>query len=157
MQFDVEAVESIISSSPRRNGCFNLFFKLNDKIGIKLSGSKEQRDTLYKNQTNASKFGLGPDTYGTIDNVEYRGKTYWGYFTEIVWVMDICPKDRFEKGLLYKSIKTEEIDLCEALREKCNYDFYDCHLGNIGVKDGQLVCIDFDTEDSSCHNFRQYC
>lgn len=96
MQFDVKAVENIISSSPRKNGCFNLFFKLNDKIGIKLSNNVEQRDNNYHRQENAAKFGLGPDVYGMIDNVNYEGETYYGYFTEIVWVLedfDNIPQD----------------------------------------------------------------
>lgn len=32
--------------------------------------------------------------------------------------------------------------------ECCKYNFNDDHLGNIGVKDGKLVCIDFDEEET---------
>jgi hypothetical protein len=154
MIFDVKAVENIISSSPRKNGCFNLFFQLNDQIGIKLSSNKNQRDTLYKNQQNAAKFDLGPEVFGKIDEVEYEGKKYFGYFTEIVWVLSQVRELNWKnKSLLLKAVCDDLIQLRKDLSEKCDYDFYDNHIGNIGVKNGKLVCIDFDTDYSEDHRF----
>lgn len=152
MQFDVKAVENIISSSPRKNGSFNLFFKLNDNIGIKLSNNKYQRDSNYKNQENAAKFGLGPDVYGMIDNVNYEGETYYGYFTEIVWVLEDfnnISKDFWD--LMHHTFREDRADLIGDLQSKTGFIFTDSHYANIGVKDGKLVCIDFDVPYESEH------
>jgi hypothetical protein len=150
MQFDVKAVENIISSSPRKNGCFNLFFKLNDKIGIKLCYNKCQRDSNYKNQENASKFGLGPDVYGMIDNVNYEEETYYGYFTEIVWVLEDynnIPDDFWD--LMHHTFQEDRVNLKSDLMHYTGFNFSDNHHANIGVKDGKLVCIDFDVPNES--------
>jgi len=145
MKFDVEAVQNIISSSPRKNGSFNLFFKLNDKIGIKLSSNEKQRDSNYKNQEKAAKFGLGPEVFGKIDGVEYLGKKYYGYFTEIVYVIEnLNSYDNNLIEFLYRSICEDVADLVSDLESKCDYSFTDNHIGNIGIKDGKIVCIDFD-------------
>lgn len=157
MQFDVKAVENIISSSPRKNGAFNLFFKLNDKIGIKLSNNKTQRDNNYHNQENAAKFGLGPDVYDMVDNVNYEGETYWGYFTEIVWVFEqVSGLDRYHRRFLLNAVKEQMETLCKELKEFCDYDFHDDHLGNLGIKDQKLVCIDFDEDDTEHVPFKSY-
>jgi len=37
----------------------------------------------------------------------------------------------------YKKLKSD-------LMEKIEFDFYDDHWGNMGIKDGKLVCIDFE-------------
>ena len=149
MQFDVKAVENIISSSPRKNGAFNLFFKLNDKIGIKLSNNVEQRDNNYHRQENAAKFGLGPDVYGMIDNVNYEGETYYGYFTEIVWVLEDfnnIPSDFW--NLMHHTFQEDRVNLKSDLMHYTGFNFSDNHYANIGVKDGKLVCIDFDVTDN---------
>lgn len=153
MKFDVQAVESIISSSPRKNGCFNLFFKLNDKIGIKLSNNIEQRDSLYETQSKASQYGLGPEVYGKIDNIQYEGKTYWGYFTEVVWVFENVMKTPYSiKDFLKTTFEKEIDDLVEDLYKFCRFSFEDYHWGNIGVKNGRFVCIDFDSDDYASFN-----
>lgn len=145
MKFDVEAVENIISSSPRKNGRFNLFFKLNDKIGIKLSTTIEQRDENYSNQEIAAGYELGPEVYGKIDNVQYEGESYYGYFTEIVWVITntrFTPWDI--KKMFMMTFREEFKKLRSDLEKCCHFNFCDDHMGNVGVKDGRIVCIDFD-------------
>lgn len=150
MQFDVRAVENIISSSPRKNGAFNLFFKLNDKIGIKLSNNVEQRDNNYHRQENAAKFGLGPDVYGMIDNVNYEGETYWGYFTEIVDVLEDFNNIDYDFWKLVKNdFEDDRENLVSDLMHHIGFNFRDCHYANIGFKNGKFVCIDFD-KTSSC-------
>lgn len=144
LEFDVETVEKMISKSPRMNGSFNLFFKLNDKIGVKLCLNKEHRDSNYNLQTKAATFQLGPDTYGTIDNVVYEGRKYFGYFTEIVQVIEDDEYDRLaEEGFLDFIDEEEGDELYSQIKEKV-FDWPDYHSGNIGWKNGKLVCIDFD-------------
>lgn len=156
MQFDVKAVESIISSSPRKNGTFNLFFKLNDKIGIKLSNNKAQRNNNYYRQENAAKFGLGPDVYGMIDNVNYEGENYWGYFTEIVDTLeDFNNIPDIFWNLMHHTFKEDRADLIADLQSKTGFIFNDSHYANIGFKNGKFVCIDFDNT-SSCEPVKYY-
>ncbi|HQZ50807.1 MAG TPA: hypothetical protein PLF17_09795, partial [Chitinophagaceae bacterium] len=100
-------------------------------------------------QENAAKFGLGPDVYGMIDNVNYEGETYYGYFTEIVWVLedfDNIPQDFWK--LMHHTFKEDRADLIGDLQSKTGFIFTDSHYANIGVKDGKLVCIDFDITDN---------
>ena len=147
MLLNVEEVNQIISSSPRKNGCYNLFFKINDKIGIKLTTTRSHRDRLYERQTECAKLGLGPETYGTIDRVKYDREEYWGYFTEIVEVFDENVNDiSYEEydewfSLLRNDVRALKADLSSV------FCFSDLHLGNIGFKNGKMVCIDF---DASC-------
>ena len=154
LDLTVEKVENIISSSPRKNGSYNLFFKINNHIGLKLSLTKKQRDSNYKHQENASKIGLGPNVYGKIDNVNYENCEYYGYFTEIVDVILMKEKSYDFIRLLYKTFSEDIKELVENLK-KCGFIFEDNHLGNIGVKNGKIICIDFDEPDN-CYRCLKY-
>jgi hypothetical protein len=142
VNFSVEQVEDLLYKTPKDSGRYNIFFKLNDKIGLKLSVSKYRRDHNYEMQSKAALKGLGPETYGCI-NVVYHGIKMFGYFTEIVTVRT-GNRDSFY--IEYDSITklgTPKTDLRKELLE-IGFDFTDDHDGNIGIKNGKLVCIDFD-------------
>ncbi len=144
-----EQVTSLLSKSPRKNGRFNLFFKINDNLGLKLSKSKEDRDGNYERQTAAAKHGLGPETYGIIDCIEFNGTKYYGYFTEIVEVFPYS----YEVSYILTPEEYEDYDtLYDNLRKKIGFCFTDSHSLNIGRKtgipgypNGKIVCIDFDS------------
>lgn len=138
INLSVQEVEKVISESPVENGSFNLFFKINDKIGLKLCSTKNIRDKNYKRQTEAAKFELGPETYGIIDKVQYQGFTFWGYFTEIVEVFE------GHNDFVSKYCTEDRIKLKKELAETIDFNFTDFHYGNVGHKNGKLVCIDFD-------------
>lgn len=135
MEFSpVEIVNLINNRSPY--GSYTIFVKLNDSIGVKLTRDIAVRDGNFLRQQEAAKYGLGPEVYGKIDDIYYRGDTYYGYFTEVVEVAD------------WNSFYNENEDsLCQELEEKIAFDFYDCKPNNCGIKNGKLICIDFDSID----------
>lgn len=119
-----------IQESPKKTGSWNIFVKLNNKLGLKLTPSKKNRDANYARQTAAAKHGLGPDTYGTTE-VTINFDTYYGYFTEVV---EVCGVD--------EEISSDK--LCHDLSIKIGFDFVDNFPRNMGWKNNELVCIDFD-------------
>lgn len=142
-QFRADEIVDLIKKSPKDNGAWNLFVKLNDKIGLKLCISKNQRDGNFDRQTRAAKIGLGPDTYGTIE-VEYDGQVLYGYFTEVVPVArDIRNSMLYSMARLHGSYD----DLAEEL--KVIFEFCDNNARNIGIKNGRFICIDFDNLDDN--------
>jgi hypothetical protein len=144
LDLSAEQVCQVISKSPRKNGRYNLFFKLNDAIGLKLSTSKEVRDANFERQLMASCIDCGPEVYGTIDDVVFDGVTYYGYFTELVetFETDDCGNVDREVARAYK----EELNkLLNRLYDEIGFNFSDAHYGNLGLKNGKLVCIDFDS------------
>ena len=150
--FTVDQIENLIPVSPKASGQYNLFVKLNDKIGLKLNVDKCMRDDNYDMQTLAALEGLGPDTYGKIDGVTYYDEynqetvTGYGFFTEIVKVIPLEELDTEEnRKKIWKKLAVGGAlkELIEGL-DKIGFDFCDCHLGNIGWKNGKIVAIDFD-------------
>lgn len=143
ISFDTEAIESIIEGSPKKNGSFNLFFPLNETIAVKASISESIKNN-YERQKKASEYGLGPDTYGLVE-FNYLDKKWYGYLTEIVETFDNCYE--FEKSGYYSSL----FELIDELKNKTGFHFRDNHFGNVGIKNGKLVCIDFDNIGNSFH------
>lgn len=125
-------------------GLCNLFLPINDEWGIKFCRSEFDRDKIYKRQKAAAEHGLAPivgdkvqlpQAMYFIDDCGYEIRYQYGYFTEKVQVVGYDRKLRNDK---------EKDILCYKLSELVNFRFIDCHWGNIGIKDGQYVCIDFD-------------
>ena len=141
ISFDTEAIESIIEGSPKKNGSYNLFFPINETIAVKASISESIKNN-YERQKNASEYGLGPDTYGLVE-FNYLDKKWYGYLTEIVETFD--DSYEFEKSGYYSSL----FELIDELKNKTGFHFRDNHFGNVGIKNGKLVCIDFDNIGSS--------
>lgn len=124
-----------------KNGSFKCFLALSDKVGVKIMPSKLNRDENYMYQKRASKFNLGPKCwsrfYITINNVKW-----YGYFTEVV--------DAFYD---FDGSDAKVDDLIKNLLDKTGFDFeWDSCCRNIGIKDGVLVCIDFDSGDTVCNS-----
>lgn len=139
-------LSKVIAESPRKNGSFNLFFKLSDKIGLKLCRSKNRRDENYSWQNEAFRARLGPETYGTIDNVTYEGARWHGYFTEIVEVIEnFCEKSPEEKNDIRKKY-ADGVKKLKIQLKSIDFPGCDFHPGNIGWIDGRMVCIDFDVD-----------
>lgn len=138
IEFSVEVIESIAKTSPKLNGSFNLFFRINDTIGVKASLSESVRDNNFRRQELASDYGLGPEVYGKVE-FNYCGKKWYGYLTEVVNTFDDSSdlSDKFDDA---------DIDaLCFELQELVGFNFIDNHEYNMGyTEDGRLVCIDFD-------------
>lgn len=138
IEFTVEVIESAAKTSPKTNGSFNLFFKINDKIGVKATLIEDIRNNNMRRQELAADYGLGPEVYGKV-NFQYEGKVWYGYLTEVV--------NTFENASdLSEKFDDADIDsLCFELEELVGFVFSDNHEYNMGyTNDGNLVCIDFD-------------
>lgn len=136
ISFDAEAIERIVEGSPKKNGSFNLFIPLNEEVAVKASITESIKNN-YERQKEASEYGLGPDTYGLVE-FNYLDRKWYGYLTEIVETFDDYLE--FEESGYYFSLS----ELVNELKEKTGFHFRDNHFGNVGVKNGKLVCIDFD-------------
>ena len=145
-------ISELVHNSPKKNGNYNIFVRLNDQIGLKLSLSESARNFAYSMQKRAAQHELGPLTYGKIDGVEYENKVYFGYFTETIEVFEGWNKKTFEERCKIRKENELSIEiLCEKLWE-VGFNFEDSHLGNVGWKvfDGvkKLICIDYDNTES---------
>lgn len=146
---DESKIMSCVKGSPC--GIASVFVKIDKKWAIKLYSYEDDRNSAYRNQAEAAEYGLGPDVGETIDfgiNCKYP----YGYITEIVEVLvpheDIAISNYNE---LYRVRKTQEFkdkvrELHEELFNKTGINYCDMHPGNIGVKNGEYVLIDFGQE-----------
>lgn len=127
------------------SGNVKVFVRINSSIAIKLCENKENRDNNYFYQELASMVGLGPDVYGKFE-IKIFNKTLYGYYTEIV-------KTFSSHSDFAKKYQNHNIDeLGDKLKNEINYSSNDIFYGNVGEKDGRLVCIDFDTIECYNHN-----
>lgn len=143
-------IDRIVSNLNKRirgegfdSGATNIFIKVSDGIGLKFCASEKVRNNNYFRQSQAAQFELGPEVYGKI-NFWFGDTQYFGYLTEIVEVYaNTNDEDKF------KSIATsfEREKVVVALKESINFTFTDSHIWNFGIKNGKLVCIDFDNFD----------
>ena len=85
---------------------------------------EHELDKIYRAAKKAAAAGLGPDVYEKDD---------YGYYTEIV--------ETFNNRRDFSS--DEYDDLLQDLQELFGSNIFDLHSGNVGRKDGRLVCIDF--------------
>ena len=136
------AVISDKSAINSKNGATNLFFPLNDKIGVKASLSERVRDENHDTQEKASYYGLGPLVYGKVE-FNYLGEKFYGYLTEIVETFNTI-----DETMVFEEFYEKKIDLKVQLQMEIGFYFTDAHYGNIGIKNGELVCIDFDSEET---------
>jgi hypothetical protein len=148
VQFSVDFIVNKAKTSPKTRGSFNMFFKLNDEIGVKATINKSVRDSNYDRQKDASAYDLAPKTYGKIE-FEYLNVTWYGYLTEVVQTIDDILE---ESGKSVECIDTyfedefgeDSEELSKELRDSIGFSFLDNHCHNVGFKNGSMVCIDFD-------------
>jgi len=105
----------------------------------------DERDDHYRAQTEAAKYGLGPNVGASFDLPDGTPC----YITEVV--EPIVPHNEVHTWQVWerhwvdlkKELKEEIEKLCKDLEKHIDFYFHDCHLGNLGRKNGKLVCIDF--------------
>ena len=128
-------------------GCSCYFVPVTPKWGAKVYHRARARDTCFKNQRKAARYGLGPSV-----GESFRMGGMFCYITEIVE----CAIDQ-DEAVLYDSgceesweaIEGFEKENYEAMEElhsklrKIGVDFIDAHGYNFGYKNGKLICIDF--------------
>ena len=93
---------------------------------------------IYQAAKLAAQEGLGPEVYGRDNN---------GYFTEIVETFN-CHMDHPDCSMICEECvhgytADEREYLAFNLQELFGIEIKDLHSGNIGRKDGKLICIDF--------------
>jgi hypothetical protein len=155
-------IEAVKSSSESSSGCRQVFIKLTDNWAIKIfkeeehgEYAEEMRDETYEKQETAASFSLGPDVGDKID----LGDGDFGYITEIVPLFNhYLSSNGFTQPWINgaKNVYMDDYDdflrwvhqyeireLIDLLRDLADYYFSDHHGGNMGWKDGKLVCIDF--------------
>lgn len=146
--------------SPGGTEC--VFIKINDRWAIKLYDSRSLRDSCYYWQKLAAENGLGPEVggkfdledceikYSSFDDPEENYIPEYGYITEIVEVIaDQGDYDNWGdwRSVVYSAEDTEEYqdeieNLCDKL-EEIGFDTSDLFGGNVGYKNGRMICIDF--------------
>jgi len=158
-------VEAISSSSDSLSGCSQQFIKLTDNWGVKIFTEEEHgdnaekiRNDTYETQKDAASIGCGPDVGDSIDLPDGD----YAYITEIVpvfnpyvsgnqfwdnWVNggedDFGPINNRDFDNFLMSVHEYEInELIDDLKE-IDFYFTDIHGGNMGWKNGRLICIDF--------------
>ena len=129
------------------NGVASLFFKLTESFGLKLTRHNDKTGTLsiFRRQRKAWRFGLGPYCFGFQ---EYQMKdmcgdvdSYFGYITEIVAVHSEHIGRAMGRRIIAATMQGKK--LLRMLETRIAFSFHDCHGNNLGVKNGQWVCIDF--------------
>lgn len=138
-------------TSPRGVECY--FTKIDDEWGIKVYASAGKRDRAYDRQKLAAEYRLGPEVGSKVDIAE--GKH--AYFTQIADLLvpayGYQPEGENWYALdnkAHQKYRVQITKLCDKLSE-IGLPFEDCHCGNMGLIDGNLVCIDFgDGYGSSC-------
>lgn len=113
-----------------------IFVSVSDKVGVKLYKTKIQRDICFKNQMKAAEHGLGPEVYGKIKKFVYKGIVLYGYITEVVEIIDTDYYFSNKEKVQNLKYDIQWIGLYSG-------DFFE---KNIGIKDGKLICIDFDDD-----------
>jgi hypothetical protein len=142
--FTQKEIKMFIKSFRSDSGSFKVFVKLNNRLGIKIAQTESVRDHNYDKQELASLVDLGPKVYGKFEiTVNHKNEdiTLYGYYTEVVEVFE-CDDD------FYKRFEREDlINLRDDLEMRTGFHNYDVRWCNVGIKNGKLVCIDFDHDN----------
>ena len=163
--------EAIESSKERSSGCKQVFVKLTDNWGVKIFSedehgewAEELRDETYELQRRAAAIGCGPDVGDKVD----LPTGDFGYVTEVVqlfnpylaenafstpWISGGKIENGWQEGspitnrhydeFYQKKFFMDEIEELQDNLENIDFDFTDTHGGNMGWKNGKLICIDF--------------
>lgn len=126
------------------HGNVKVFIPISNNIAIKICENIENRDNNYFYQELAADHDIGPDVYGTFE-IKVNQRTLYGYYTEIVKTFDTYSE--FSQKFSENDIESLE----NKLESLINYYSADIFYANVGEKDGQLVCIDFDTKE--CYGY----
>lgn len=132
-------------------GSICMFVPCDEYFGIKCYTTHYERTQAYKFQTYASKFNLGPQTFGifntkdstllkkynktafylTDDTDDYRTNILYCYITRVA---KIVPNGKKRNKLLRSQLRSIGLE--------CS----DIFGNNVGLVDGNVVCIDFDKD-----------
>jgi hypothetical protein len=153
-----KTVEQMHTRSPSGTEC--TFVKLNKKWGIKLYWDERVRDSNYEWQKKCEVIGLAPETGDIInfqDNEDYDNLPMedkyplFGYITEVVETF--ADYTEYQSAMDWRSAIYARTDHNEEYKEQydemckklctINFDTSDLWWGNVGFKNGKMICIDF--------------
>ena len=153
-------IEEKLSNSKFSSGCLCRFFKLDENWGLKLYEYQIDRNKAWEKHQKFLKHNLAPEIGRKVDL-----EAGYGYTCEIVETLcqsgDIYPFGYFShydySDYTYETWHQRRIEIKTSLKEKFGEmlnDFHkkinklklsycDDHFGNFGLKNGELVAIDF--------------
>lgn len=153
-------IEEKLSDSEFSSGCLCRFFKLDEKWGLKLYEYQSDRDEAWEKHQQFLKHNLAPEIGRKVDL-----EAGYGYTCEIVEILcqseDIYPFNYFDhydysdyteeswydrRGEIEMSLRNKFGEMLNDFHDKIyklNLFYSDDHFGNFGLKNGQLVAIDF--------------
>lgn len=143
-------VRSGRTSSARGSSC--CFIRLTDEMGLKLYGTKLERDASYVALSVAAEHGLAPNVGQCVDlqdmdligrqrpswwSQSFKPKVLYGFLTEIA--TPLCEDDECENRSEIRSLKRnlEEIFDLDEIADLC-----DSNLGFL--ESGEIVALDLD-------------
>jgi hypothetical protein len=125
-----EYIEIIKES--RKFGCECSFYRIDNKVGIKLYRSRKRAELTRKNQIAYWKINMAPKIMSVIFRVTGKGALpCWGYLTEVAVVNNTIT---YQEGFKFWG----KINMNENLPR-----FIDRHNGNLGKIGRKIVAIDF--------------
>ena len=143
-----------ITYTPTAGG-YKYFRMITESWGIKFSRNPANIELNYDGQLAAWKRGLGPYCFGYTEIPNffnnsrfYETTTLAFYVTETVPVLssvmrDYCVTKDWEKKLNYKYWLKKIHNFFDYYYQNGNW--FDEKANNLGLKDGRVICIDFDT------------
>lgn len=138
--FTQKEIKMFIKSFRSDSGSFKVFVKLNNKLGLKIAQTERVRDHNYDKQELASLVDLGPKVYGKFE-ITVNYKTLYGYYTEVVEIF-------YNESDFLEKFNDKDLNvLTNDLETRTGFFNNDVRWCNVGLKDGKLVCIDFDSAD----------
>ena len=149
----------VIKGSP--GGICSRFVALNNEIGVKLYRDERDRNACYERQTFFAKHKCAPETYGKV-TLKNQENFKYGYLSEKVKVLkdalsptmpphpefngtDCNGLDKDYSSPNYYNNCRNKTKLLGKLRD-AGFEYYDWGARNVGLKNGEFVCIDFGDE-----------
>jgi hypothetical protein len=129
------------------SGTSGMFINLGE-YGVKLYDTQWTAMAAFERQRKAFANNIGPEPYYRID-IQIDNVKYYGYLTEVVEVLPPDTMARTELGSEcwddYRREYANDIRRVKYQLKKIGLYIiaYDMHPGNLGFKDGKVLCVDF--------------
>lgn len=148
-QINLAEAEALIRKKFKKafSGQSGMFIDLGP-YGVKLYSDEWTAMAAFEKQRKAFKNNIGPEPYCRV-TVTINSIEYYGYLTEVVEVLepdtmsrtDLCSGDWADYWDEYENDINRLIRQLEKIGLHAVAD--DMHPGNIGFKDGKVLCVDF--------------
>lgn len=148
-QLTVEDIQTLFAKKyeSRRSGTAGTFIPLTDKLGLKLYQTKWKAMCAFESQRKAFNNDLGPEAYFQL-SITYKKRKWYGYVTELVEVLEpthmgnTTTADDWDE---YENEYQADLDKLydQLIKAGLVRPAQDLHPGNIGFKNGKIICVDF--------------